>query len=166
MTYTLFFFFSSRRRHTRWPRDWSSDVCSSDLSAIRPLVLPRECPRRPAPARPVVEEGQEAARPCRSRAAGGLHRAVAPGVGRRSTRPASTGLPRRGPYPSRRRPRLWMGRARRALPRRLDLAGFGRQGLVLWPLPLQRGPSAAVALPARQWREHNRCAAPATRRAP
>src|SRR5207253_6689151 len=27
-----FFFFSSRRRHTRWPRDWSSDVCSSDLS--------------------------------------------------------------------------------------------------------------------------------------
>src|SRR5690625_4241738 len=27
------FFFSSRRRHTRWPRDWSSDVCSSDLSA-------------------------------------------------------------------------------------------------------------------------------------
>src|SRR5437660_3478188 len=27
----FFFFFSSRRRHTRWPRDWSSDVCSSDL---------------------------------------------------------------------------------------------------------------------------------------
>src|SRR5690625_6122091 len=26
-----FFFFTSRRRHTRWPRDWSSDVCSSDL---------------------------------------------------------------------------------------------------------------------------------------
>src|SRR5690625_1881458 len=25
------FFVSSRRRHTRWPRDWSSDVCSSDL---------------------------------------------------------------------------------------------------------------------------------------
>src|SRR6266508_4031945 len=31
------FFFSSRRRHTRWPRDWSSDVCSSDLTA-RPLA--------------------------------------------------------------------------------------------------------------------------------
>src|SRR5690625_1131295 len=30
-----FFFFSSRRRHTRWPRDWSSDVCSSDLGRIR-----------------------------------------------------------------------------------------------------------------------------------
>src|SRR5690625_1284661 len=27
-----FFFFSSRRRHTSWPRDWSSDVCSSDLA--------------------------------------------------------------------------------------------------------------------------------------
>src|SRR3989440_11431082 len=29
-----FFFFSSRRRHTRSDRDWSSDVCSSDLEAI------------------------------------------------------------------------------------------------------------------------------------
>src|SRR5256886_7059557 len=28
----LFFFFSSRRRHTRFDCDWSSDVCSSDLS--------------------------------------------------------------------------------------------------------------------------------------
>src|SRR3712207_8293437 len=30
----LFFFFSSRRRHTRYWRDWSSDVCSSDLKGI------------------------------------------------------------------------------------------------------------------------------------
>src|SRR5215469_2867059 len=29
--YGVFFFFSSRRRHTRSLRDWSSDVCSSDL---------------------------------------------------------------------------------------------------------------------------------------
>src|SRR5690606_39305437 len=29
-----FFFFSSRRRHTRFSRDWSSDVCSSDLHAV------------------------------------------------------------------------------------------------------------------------------------
>src|SRR3989449_3115365 len=29
---TFFFFFSSRRRHTRCSRDWSSDVCSSDLA--------------------------------------------------------------------------------------------------------------------------------------
>src|SRR5690606_39179337 len=28
------FFFSSRRRHTRFSRDWSSDVCSSDLPAF------------------------------------------------------------------------------------------------------------------------------------
>src|SRR5690606_40518609 len=28
----LLFFFSSRRRHTRFSRDWSSDVCSSDLN--------------------------------------------------------------------------------------------------------------------------------------
>src|SRR5215217_8787655 len=31
MLFFLFFFFSSRRRHTRYWRDWSSDVCSSDL---------------------------------------------------------------------------------------------------------------------------------------
>src|SRR5690606_40178157 len=29
------FFFSSRRRHTRFSRDWSSDVCSSDLPTPR-----------------------------------------------------------------------------------------------------------------------------------
>src|SRR5439155_3975936 len=28
----LCFFFASMRRHARWPRDWSSDVCSSDLT--------------------------------------------------------------------------------------------------------------------------------------
>src|SRR5215203_2326211 len=31
MIFFFFFFFSSRRRHTRYWRDWSSDVCSSDL---------------------------------------------------------------------------------------------------------------------------------------
>src|SRR5258707_8042682 len=31
-----FFFFSSRRRHTRYWRDWSSDVCSSDLAPDDP----------------------------------------------------------------------------------------------------------------------------------
>src|SRR5690606_18370079 len=31
----LYFFFSSRRRHTRFSRDWSSDVCSSDLHPTR-----------------------------------------------------------------------------------------------------------------------------------
>src|SRR5689334_23371923 len=30
----VFFFFSSRRRHTRWNCDWSSDVCSSDLNIV------------------------------------------------------------------------------------------------------------------------------------
>src|SRR5207253_8689791 len=33
------FFFSSRRRHTRWPRDWSSDVCSSDLGTEGGRIL-------------------------------------------------------------------------------------------------------------------------------
>src|SRR5471030_3469694 len=38
----IFFFFSSRRRHTRCLSDWSSDVCSSDLCrrAAAPTVRP------------------------------------------------------------------------------------------------------------------------------
>src|SRR5699024_11845971 len=35
-----FFFFSSRRRHTRSKRDWSSDVCSSDLGELEETVIP------------------------------------------------------------------------------------------------------------------------------
>src|SRR5437660_2512315 len=31
-------FFTSRRRHTSWPRDWSSDVCSSDLTNVTSKV--------------------------------------------------------------------------------------------------------------------------------
>src|SRR2546427_1573355 len=31
---SVFFFFSSRRRHTRFDCDWSSDVCSSDLAFL------------------------------------------------------------------------------------------------------------------------------------
>src|SRR5699024_12100141 len=34
------FFFSSRRRHTRSKRDWSSDVCSSDLILLEDLLNP------------------------------------------------------------------------------------------------------------------------------
>src|SRR2546430_12538187 len=41
----MFFFFSSRRRHTRFDCDWSSDVCSSDL---RVLAARRRRPRAAA----------------------------------------------------------------------------------------------------------------------
>src|SRR5437763_8391431 len=50
---SLFFFFSSRRRHTRYIGDWSSDVCSSDLRSGRgetARTSHRECrisPRQP-----------------------------------------------------------------------------------------------------------------------
>src|SRR5690625_5410039 len=37
----LLFFFSSRRRHTIWPRDWSSDVCSSDLCTYVLFLIKR-----------------------------------------------------------------------------------------------------------------------------
>src|SRR5256886_14423144 len=35
------FFFSSRRRHTRFDCDWSSDVCSSDLLRVVPIQVPQ-----------------------------------------------------------------------------------------------------------------------------
>src|SRR5215475_4698967 len=53
--YFVFFFFSSRRRHTRFSRDWSSDVCSSDLSSHRSWRVPR-WRQRPA-RRPSCVEG-------------------------------------------------------------------------------------------------------------
>src|SRR2546422_7791005 len=54
----VFFFFSSRRRHTRCSRDWSSDVCSSDLSRPRPRPPPPPTALRsggtPPPNRPTA----------------------------------------------------------------------------------------------------------------
>src|SRR5215217_8911000 len=38
----LLFFFSSRRRHTRYWRDWSSDVCSSDLQSVEKFMAAAE----------------------------------------------------------------------------------------------------------------------------
>src|SRR5690606_39596231 len=46
------FFFSSRRRHTRFSRDWSSDVCSSDL--LNPELALQGCKQRIAIKRNVV----------------------------------------------------------------------------------------------------------------
>src|SRR6185503_20850278 len=50
----FFFFFSSRRRHTRCSRDWSSDVCSSDLE------LPFTGQQNPTAFRAAPRDGQEA----------------------------------------------------------------------------------------------------------
>src|SRR5690606_7065439 len=41
----FFFFFSSRRRHTRFSRDWSSDVCSSDLKKSCTIIEENELVR-------------------------------------------------------------------------------------------------------------------------
>src|SRR5687768_17794393 len=54
----FFFFFSSRRRHTRCSRDWSSDVCSSDL----PYPAPRS-----------LRHGEEPDRAARRAAGPGVH---------------------------------------------------------------------------------------------
>src|SRR5437868_11082372 len=50
LCYFFFFFFSSRRRHTRSKRDWSSDVCSSDLRAAALRGAARAVSRRRRPA--------------------------------------------------------------------------------------------------------------------
>src|SRR2546429_3574137 len=42
---SFFFFFSSRRRHTRCSRDWSSDVCSSDLRQPDLREFSKPCPQ-------------------------------------------------------------------------------------------------------------------------
>src|SRR5690606_39863928 len=56
-------FFSSRRRHTRFSRDWSSDVCSSDLPA-----------ENAAPAAGPASSWRPGPRPCRSRPENLIHR--------------------------------------------------------------------------------------------
>src|SRR6266536_2340146 len=60
---SFFFFFSSRRRHTRSTRDWSSDVCSSDLRGHAQRdghQVPRQGPGRPVPADPSRMATEEA----------------------------------------------------------------------------------------------------------
>src|SRR3989440_2578666 len=49
MLFFSFFFFSSRRRHTRSDRDWSSDVCSSDLESRKARKTSRSLPGMNSP---------------------------------------------------------------------------------------------------------------------
>src|SRR3712207_6894522 len=65
------FFFSSRRRHTRYWRDWSSDVCSSDL---REQVAGVE-----AVARPVAQAGRHVREDLRDLVRGAGHRRAGTG---------------------------------------------------------------------------------------
>src|SRR2546429_7264478 len=58
----VFFFFSSRRRHTRCSRDWSSDVCSSDLVAAAELPALGFEGTPAAPLRAQLQEALGAAR--------------------------------------------------------------------------------------------------------
>src|SRR5439155_9314522 len=67
-----FFFFSSRRRHTRWPRDWSSDVCSSDLKwGLDPRPRQQLAAHAPGPhprrGMPWRSEERRVGKECRSR---------------------------------------------------------------------------------------------------
>src|SRR2546426_12647809 len=58
----VFFFFSSRRRHTRLQGDWSSDVCSSDLAVFtRRVLLDAARPRGGRAQHPPREDGDHLA---------------------------------------------------------------------------------------------------------
>src|SRR6266446_9449257 len=48
--FRFFFFFSSRRRHTRLQGDWSSDVCSSDLTEDKRVIGNARCSMMTPPA--------------------------------------------------------------------------------------------------------------------
>src|SRR5690554_7269463 len=67
----VFFFFSSRRRHTRCGRDWSSDVCSSDLPERlldeTALFLHRVITDLPPAKRRMIENLHRSDEPLRSR---------------------------------------------------------------------------------------------------
>src|SRR5580704_17786078 len=53
------FFFSSRRRHTRWTGDWSSDVCSSDLDGVGQRLFQQRDQRHERPRRLLLVSGQQ-----------------------------------------------------------------------------------------------------------
>src|SRR5205807_3609150 len=57
----FFFFFSSRRRHTRLQGDWSSDVCSSDLTMMRIAEVYRTHLMEDNPAPPDRHDGRRRA---------------------------------------------------------------------------------------------------------
>src|SRR5882762_9608470 len=80
MILTVFFFFSSRRRHTRFKCDWSSDVCSSDLAERRAGADAGQC---------FGDCGRKAG-PAAARAAGAGHR-----PDRKWPRDPRSALPRR-----------------------------------------------------------------------
>src|SRR5207249_9710688 len=79
----LCFFFSSRRRHTRSKRDWSSDVCSSDL-LVAATTLSAQRADAPKPAEPTRVVRGETMRPqirgTHGIVAAGRHYSVAAGI--------------------------------------------------------------------------------------
>src|SRR5256886_5678159 len=61
---SFFFFFSSRRRHTRFDCDWSSDVCSSDLTTF---LLHASAPRPDGGKQRIGVRAEQQERGCRRR---------------------------------------------------------------------------------------------------
>src|SRR6266498_3059133 len=114
MVFLFFFFFSSRRRHTRCGRDWSSDVCSSDLAAVRGRQAGVRDQRHPLPAPARRRAGPDRAGP---RGVPGLDRGHPQGPGGpRDRHGRHRGPDRHGPHRRRqRRRRRPQGAARRRL---------------------------------------------------
>src|SRR2546430_9225442 len=86
--YLFLFFFSSRRRHTRFDCDWSSDVCSSDLVGVPDAPAIRQIKTRYRTLAPLMDERlrrQWAASEAQSYGRGGVS-AVSSATGRSEER--------------------------------------------------------------------------------
>src|SRR5207245_5847679 len=81
----LFFFFASRRRHTRCYRDWSSDVCSSDLVSSVTSTASGSGPAKALDV-PATSESSTSWRPASRSRRGGLPGASSREIGRASCR--------------------------------------------------------------------------------
>src|SRR3989442_9349094 len=94
-----FFFFSSRRRHTRCGRDWSSDVCSSDLD-LDGATIEQMLVRSPVGMLVDLSEGSKSAGGgSRAGVAQRLRRAVSGALENSPRRPGDTRAPLQKPGP-------------------------------------------------------------------
>src|SRR2546422_4006970 len=139
LLFLFFFFFSSRRRHTRCSRDWSSDVCSSDLHDRAPGRHARGHPRRRRHAPLALPAGV-----VRRRVPSGLVRRGGGPVPRRGRRPgAARRQPRRG-VALRRAGELGARVEPRGWPRRRAQRGVGLTNGLLLVIPPEPGVAERV----------------------
>src|SRR5206468_8325640 len=119
----LVFFFSSRRRHTSSDRDWSSDVCSSDLAAEPLLIAIAQLDRFVLPGGGAARHGGPSSRAARQGNVR-LDSRITP-TRSEERRVGKECRSRWAPYPSGRRPRRQRAPSTRGPPHALGRAAHG-----------------------------------------